>query len=308
MPVLTAAGLRAGYRGRTVLEDVDLAYDPGVHVLLGPNGAGKTTLFRVLAAVLRPTAGTVRVAGRDPHADRAAKSLLGVCAHRAALAPRLSVADNLRFWARVLRLSPDDREGRVAEVMAAMDLTDIRDQRAGTLSRGQAQRVGIAKALLGRPRVLLLDEPTSGVDPRGRARLRTRLRALAADGHTILTSTHDLGEAGELADDVTVLYQGRVVGRGTPSQLRQGLVAGGRLRVRLRGRQDLCAALTGLGYAARPHPQGGAVVEVRDETETEDLVARLVRAGIPLREVSPATNLLEDVLLHLDDGTGNAGA
>ncbi|NJP88758.1 ABC transporter ATP-binding protein [Nonomuraea sp. FMUSA5-5] len=298
MAVLSAAGLSAGYRGPAVLHEVRLDYDPGLHVLLGPNGAGKTTLFRVLSGVLPPRAGGVLVDGADPHTDAMAKLLVGMAAHRAALAPRLSVADNLGYWARVLRLPAPTRQRRVEQVIDTMRLTGIAGQKAGSLSRGQAQRVGVAKALLGDPPVLLLDEPTAGLDPGMAAGLRERLRLLADAGRTIVVSTHELAEASELADDVTVLHQGRVVARGEPGELRQRLVGQG-YRLRVRGHGDLLGALRRLGYAPEAHGHDGATVQVAGEEETETLVAALVRDGVGIREATAAGNPLQDVYLHL---------
>jgi ABC-2 type transport system ATP-binding protein len=304
MAVLSAAGLRAGYRGRMVLHGVDLEYDKGLHVLLGPNGAGKTTLFRVLSGVLPPAHGQVLINGVDPHADPAAKVLVGLSGHRAALAARLSVADNLRYWARVLGLPAAERERRVRDVLGAVDLGDIAGQRAATLSRGQSQRAGVAKALLGNPPVVLLDEPTSGVDPGMAVRLRAQLKTLAQAGHTVVMSTHQLAEAQEIADDVTVLHEGRIVGRGAPGALRTQLV-GTAYRVRLRCSGDLPGALRTLGYRPEPAAGGAVLVDVAGEQDVENLVTGLVRAGVGVREVSPADNILEEVYVHLQEQAGD---
>ena len=307
MMALSTTELSAGYRGRTVLRDVTLDLGPGIHVLLGPNGAGKTTLFRVLAAILAPTSGRVGVAGRDPHRDTEAKRLIGIAGHRAALSPRLTVADNLRYWSRVLGQPRDRRRERVAHVLSLFDLDDLADRTAGTLSRGQVQRVALAKVMLDDPLVLLLDEPTTGMDPEATAGLRDHLRALAADGRTILASTHDMHEAQLLADDVTLLADGRVVGQGTPQQLRtRVMTADGRgLRLRLRARADLTGPLSRLGYRPVPDRDGAVLVDVADDTETETLVERLTAEGVGLREVAPANNTLEEVFLHLKSSLGN---
>ncbi len=295
--MLTAADLWAGYRKRVVLREITVRYGPGLHVLLGPNGAGKTTLFRALAGVLPPIRGQVLISGRDPHAESAAKALIGVGAHRAALAPRLSVADNLRYWARVMALPPGQRERRVNDVIDIVGLADISGREAGTLSRGQTQRVGLAKALLPDPPVLLLDEPTAGVDPGIAIGLREELKSLAGSGRTVVISTHDLNEACELADDVTVLHDGRIAGRGEPSTLREQLVGDG-YRVRLRGRGDLTGQLARLGYRGEASA-GAVIVGVAGEEAVEKLVAELVLAGVAISEVTPVGNALEDVYLHL---------
>ncbi|MET7775719.1 MULTISPECIES: ABC transporter ATP-binding protein [Streptomyces] len=302
MMVLSAEGVCAGYRGRSVLTDVSLDFGPGVHVLLGPNGAGKTTLFRVLAAVLKPASGRVLVAGRDPHHDPGAKRLISVTAHRAALSPQLTVGGNLGYWARVLDLPAALREQRITDVVSALHLHDLVDRTAGTLSRGQTQRVALAKALLSDPPVLLLDEPTTGMDPAATADLRERLRRLSADGRTIVASTHNMSEAQALADDVTLLSAGRVAGRGTPAELREEMVGLG-LRLRIRARLDPTEALRSLGHEPVPDREGAVLVEVAGDSEAETLIEELVRQGVGLREVAQAGNALEDVFLHLDDQT-----
>ena len=303
MTELCVHDLSAGYRGRPVLHGITLDYGPGLHLLLGPNGAGKTTLFRTLAGVLAPIRGDIRIDGRDTRRDVEVKALVGLSAHRAALAPRLTVRDNLRFWARVLALPASDRDRHVEDVLRAVELTDIGEQRAGTLSRGQSQRVGLAKALLNDPPVLLLDEPVSGVDPTMASRLRKQLRALADEGRTVLVSTHELAEVADLADDVTILRHGRLAGRGMAAALREE-VLGTRYRVRLRGTGDLRGVLARLGFRAESSHGDGVVVEVEDDQEVETLVAELVRAGVGVREVGPADNALHDVYTRLQEQQG----
>ncbi|MEV3860027.1 ABC transporter ATP-binding protein [Streptomyces sp. NPDC050095] len=299
MTVLSSDGIRAGYRGRPVLHDVTVDLGPGVHVLLGPNGAGKTTFFRVLAGVLRPTSGRVLIAGRDPHRDPGAKRLIAVTAHRAALSPQLTVADNLGYWARVLDLPAPLRTRRITEVTTALHLHDLVHRNAGTLSRGQTQRVALAKALLCDPPALLLDEPTTGMDPTATADLRELLRRLAVDGRTILASTHNMDEAQTLADDVILLNNGGIVDRGTPAELREKILGRG-LRLRIRARTDPTEILRALGHNPAPGRDGAVLVDLGDENEAELLIEELVRRGVGLREAAQAGNALEDIFLRLD--------
>ena len=301
MTTLAATGVCAGYEGREVLHGVDVTFDPGLHLVLGSNGAGKTTLFRTLAGVLAPTAGQVLIDGRDPHHDLRAKALIGVGAHRAALAPRLSVMDNLSYWARILGLAPRVQYACVARVLDLLNLGPIATRRASGLSRGQAQRVSLARALLADPPVLLLDEPFAGVDPGVGMQLRDHLRQLAVDGCTVIVSTHELAEVSTLGDDVTVLQDGRVVGHGTTEALRATLV-GSHYRLRVRARGDLTGALARLGYAPEAAQGDSVVVDVADEDAVEVLVAGLVTAGLGVREISPAASPLEDLYLHLQAG------
>ncbi|MEU8588215.1 ABC transporter ATP-binding protein [Streptomyces sp. NPDC048664] len=300
MAKLEVLNVSAGYRDRPVLRDVTLEYDAGIHVLLGPNGAGKTTAFRVFAGILAPFEGTVLVNGADPNTRTQAKSLVALATHRSALAPRLSVVDNLRYWARVLGLPPGPGEERIAEVLDLLGLTALADRRIGSLSRGQNQRAGLAKAFLGRAPILLLDEPMSGLDPSTTEQLAGHLRTLADQGHTVVVSTHALADAHRLADDVTVLQEGRVVGRGEPAALRTALL-GSAYRLRVRGSGDVPAVLDRLGHRYEEQ-RGAVIVEVTDEGAAETLVADLVREGIGVREVVPAGNPLEDVYRQLQRG------
>ncbi len=286
-----------------MLHDVNLDLGAGLHILLGPNGAGKTTLFRVLSGVLEPSSGEVLVGGTDPFTEISAKTRVGVAAHRAALAGRLSVADNLEYWGRVLGLSGAGRKDAVERTIGLLNLGKIAAQRAGTLSRGQAQRVNLAKAMLSDPDVLLLDEPFSGVDPETVAELRDRFREWAAAGRTLLASTHELAEASEIGDDVTVLRAGTVIGRGTAAELRSLFVGSG-YKLRIKATGDLSGALTRLNYHAEP-ASGGAIVAVADEAAAEKLLTDLARAGIGIREAAPAANPLEDIYLHMQKETAD---
>ena len=309
MTTLAATALHAGYRDREVLHGVDVAFDPGVHLVLGANGAGKTTLFRTLTGVLAPSAGQVLVDGRDPHDDLGAKALIGVGAHRAALAPRLSVVDNLSYWARVLALAPGAQRACVARAVELLDLGPIATRRASGLSRGQAQRVSLARALLADPPVLVLDEPFAGVDPGVSSQLREHLRRFADGGRTVIVSAHELAEVSTLGDDVTVIHDGRVVGHGAADALRAQLAGSHhRLRVRVRARGDLAGALTLLGYAPEAARGDSVVVDIADEDGVEVLVAGLVAAGIGVREVAPVTNPLEELYLHLQHGAPDGSA
>ncbi|AKL66035.1 MULTISPECIES: heme ABC exporter ATP-binding protein CcmA [Streptomyces] len=303
MAALTARKVWAGYRGNVVLRDVDLEYGPGVHLLLGPNGSGKTTAFRVLSGILPPKQGVVLVNGEDPHVRAEAKSAIGLAGHRSALAHRLSVVDNLRYWARVLGLASATSEAQIADALRLLGLEGLADQRVGSLSRGQNQRVGLAKAFLGCPPILLLDEPMSGLDPTTAEQLSDHLRGLAARGHTIVMSTHALTEAHRLADDVTVLHAGRIVGRGEPAALRSALL-GSSYRLQIRGSGSLPAALEKLGHQWERQRTGSVVVEVASEEAAAILVAGLVGEGVGVHEVVPVRNPLEEVYLQLQkEGT-----
>ncbi len=296
-----------GYGRAAVLDDVTLSLGPGLHVLLGPNGSGKTTLFRALSGVLAPRAGTIRVDGRDPHRSAAARASVGVSGHRSALAARLDVRDNLEYWARLLGIDPARRTQRIRAVMAELDLDDLATRRAGLLSRGQAQRVSLAKAMLTDPTVLLLDEPLAGIDPAVAAKVRGHLRDLARTGRTVLVSSHELAEVDTMGDDVTVLRDGRVVAHGSAARLRADLVGGGR-RLRLRGTAGLRAAVAAAGYEATDAPDGALELSVPGDEATRALVERVVGAGVGVYEVSVIDRVLEDIYLSVGGPRAGHGA
>ncbi len=222
-----ATGISKAFRGKTVLDGVDLAVPAGrIAALLGPNGAGKTTLIRILATLLRPDAGSATVAGHDLLADpvgvRRSISLTG---QYAAVDDMLTGEENLRMMARLRHLPARAARDRATELLAAFDLANARGRLVKTYSGGMRRRLDLAVSLVARPELLVLDEPTTGLDPRSRERLWSAVRDLADDGVTVLLTTQYLAEAEQLADQVAVLHQGRIVAEGTASQLKAGLGA-----------------------------------------------------------------------------------
>ncbi len=200
------------------LEDVSLAIGPGVFGLLGPNGAGKSTLMRILATLVEPSAGTARVAGYDVRRDRAAiRHQLGYLPQDFGFYPRLTAYETLDYLALLSGLGRE-RRARIEEVLAVVNLGDVARTRVGAFSGGMKQRLGIAQALLNRPALLIVDEPTAGLDPVERVRFRTLLAALAARS-TILLSTHIVADVDSSCGDLAVLQKGRVVYRGAPTGL-----------------------------------------------------------------------------------------
>ena len=220
-----AEGIRKAFRGKTVLDGVDLAVPAGrIAALLGPNGAGKTTLIRILATLLRPDAGSATVAGHDLLADPArVRQAISLTGQYAAVDDMLTGEENLRMMARLRHLPPRTARERGAQLLAAFDLTEARRRLVKTYSGGMRRRLDLAVSLIARPELLVLDEPTTGLDPRGRERLWSAVRGLAADGVTVLLTTQYLAEAEQLADHIAVLHQGRIVAEGTAGQLKSGL-------------------------------------------------------------------------------------
>jgi len=220
-PALKAAGVRKTYSDVVALDGVDLQLAPGEIVgLLGPNGAGKTTLVSIVAGLRRPDAGSVSVCGIDVLArPDAARCHLGLAPQDLGIYPSLTVRDNLTFFGELAGLRKAALRSEVDEVAEALDLTRFLPRLARLLSGGEKRRLHTAMALLGRPRLLLLDEPTSGVDVATRAQLLEVVRRLAADGAAVCYSTHYLPEVEALDASVAMLLDGRVIARGTVATL-----------------------------------------------------------------------------------------
>ena len=266
-----------------------------VTALVGPNGAGKTTLLLVLASLLRPDRGEVRVAGLDPERDaHGVRSRTGWMPDTFGLYEQLTVNEYLRFFAEAYRLDRAGIAARVAELLELIHLSEYAYQPVHVLSRGQKQRLALARALIHRPRVLLLDEPASGLDPRSRVELRDVLRGLAADGVAVLVSSHILTELEEIADRLVFVSRGRTVGQPTMAELANQ--AANRYRVRATDPAALAAAL---GVA----PANGAGSEVGPLTEDQaaDLLAGLVGDGVRVVAFEPLGSNLESVYLEMTE-------
>ncbi len=221
MDVITVDTLRRRYgppgtRGFEAVRGIDFSVRRGeLFALLGTNGAGKTSTLEVVEGLARPTSGTVRVLGHDPYGDRRrVRPRVGIMLQDAGFAGELTVAETLRLWAGTLTTPRP-----VAEALELVDLGRRSGVRANQLSGGEQRRLGLALALLGRPEMLFLDEPTAGLDPQSRARAWQLVRELLASGVTVVLTTHYLAEAEELADRVAILHQGRIVRSGTPAEV-----------------------------------------------------------------------------------------
>ncbi|WP_280235647.1 ATP-binding cassette domain-containing protein [Nocardia cyriacigeorgica] len=242
-PALALHRLGKTFGEHVVLDGIDLNLAAGtVFSLLGPNGAGKTTLVRILATLSTPNRGMARVFGHDVVDEpEVVRRLIGVTGQYSAVDDVLTGVENLHLTGRLLHLGRTETRRRTAELLERFDLTAARSRPAGTYSGGMRRRLDLAMSLMGDPRILFLDEPTTGLDPRSRRDLWQVIQRLAADGTTIFLTTQYLEEANQLADRVAVLDGGKLVADGTPDELKQ-LAPGGHIRMRFADRDLLTAA------------------------------------------------------------------
>jgi ABC-2 type transport system ATP-binding protein len=270
-----------------------------VTALVGPNGAGKTTLLLVLASLLRPDSGVACVAGCDPTKDPAGvRAQMGWMPDAFGVYDQLTVREYLAFFGGAYRIDRPTVEARTADLLTLVHLTEYADRPVHVLSRGQKQRLALTRALVHRPRVLLLDEPASGLDPRSRVELRDILRGLAAQGAAVLVSSHILTELDEIADRVVLVAGGRTVGEHAMADL--AAQARTAYRIRATDREALAAALQARGV--KPSTVNGSVeVPELAESEAADLLADLVGAGVRVVAFEPLGSNLESVYLAMTE-------
>jgi len=242
-PAVVVSGVRKSFGETAVLDDVDLEVLEGtIFALLGPNGAGKTTMVRILATLVPPDSGAARVAGHDVVADPdGVRASIGVTGQFSAVDELLTGKENLQLMADLNHLGRVAGRARVDDLLARFDLVDAASRLVSTYSGGMRRRLDLAMTLIGSPRVIFLDEPTTGLDPRSRRQMWDGIRNLATSGATILLTTQYLDEADELADRIAVLDHGRIVADGTPDELKRR-IPGGHVRLQLSDPPTLRAA------------------------------------------------------------------
>ncbi len=300
-PAISVRGLRKSFGPLVVLDGIDLDVAEGtVFALLGPNGAGKTTTVQVLSTLLSADAGQIRVGGRDVAREAdAVRHAIGVTGQFSAVDGLLTGMENLRLMADLWHLGRADGRRRIDQLLERFDLVDAAKKPVSTYSGGMRRRLDLAMTLVGEPRIIFLDEPTAGLDPRSRRVMWQLIRDLVARGVTIFLTTQYLEEADELARRIAVLDHGRIVAEGTPEELKR-LVPGGHIRLEFGDHDTLDRADRTLPGSVRDDetlslqvPSDGGVRALRS------LLADLDRASIDVHGLSVRTPDLDDVFLSL---------
>ena len=310
MSIIEAEGLVKIYRSRKsevrALDGLDLHVEEGTVLgLLGPNGAGKTTTVRIIATLLRPDAGHATVAGFDTVKQaQELRHVIGLAGQYAAVDENLTGRENLWLFGRLYQLPSEEAHKRANELLEQFDLVDAADRVTKTYSGGMRRRLDLGSALIGRPRLLILDEPTTGLDPRSRLGMWDVIRGLVKEGTTLLLTTQYLEEADELADTIVVVDHGRIIAQGTSAELKRQ-VGGERIEVHVRRAEDLpfvegVLARHGDGDIAVDHATRHVSVAAGGGSEKLFGVFReLDGAGVEVDDVSMRRPTLDDVFLSL---------
>jgi ABC-2 type transport system ATP-binding protein len=304
---VSAVGLRKSYGDKTVLDGIDLRIPAGsVFALLGPNGAGKTTTVQILSTLISADGGQAQVAGHDLSADpQAVRAAIGVTGQFSAVDGLITGEENMLLMADLHHLPR--REGRrvAAELLERFDLTEAAKKPAATYSGGMKRRLDIAMTLVGDPRIIFLDEPTTGLDPRARHNMWQIIRDLVTGGVTVFLTTQYLEEADELADRIAVLHDGRIAAEGSAEELKR-LIPGGHIRLRFTDPAAYRSAATELTEATRDDealalhiPSDGSQRELRS------ILDWLEAAGIEADELTVHTPDLDDVFFALTSSSAN---
>jgi oleandomycin transport system ATP-binding protein len=304
---IEATGLTKSFGTTKALAGVDLAARTGTVLgVLGPNGAGKTTAVRILATLLRADSGTALVNGYDVRTQPdKVRASIGLTGQFASVDDDLTGTQNLVMIGQLLDLPKKAAQARAAELLEWFDLTEAASQQAKNYSGGMRRRLDLAASLVGRPSVVFLDEPTTGLDPAKREDMWDVVRGLVSDGSTVLLTTQYLEEADALADEITVIDHGRVIAHDTPHGLKR-VVGGQRLTAHpldAARYDDVVAVLAGIALAGGPPPEtngrGSVTVQVDSDEVLPDVVARLRAAGIAVDELSLHLPSLDEVFFTL---------
>ena len=295
-----AYGLQRRFGSVTAVASIDLRARRGaVTALVGPNGSGKTTLMLMLAGLLAPDSGQILVGGYDPVTQNyAARSQVGWMPDVFGTWDSLTAREVLTTTGATYRMSSEHSRQRAAELLATVHLADLADAPAHVLSRGQKQRLGLARALVHDPAVLILDEPANGLDPRSRIELRTLVRSLAARGTTVLVSSHILTELDEMADDAVFVSGGRTVAQESVVEAR---VHHRTWRIKALTPGPLLSWLSSVNLPCTEHADGGLLIQISGEEAAARLLRDAIGAGVPVVSMSPSGGALEQTYLSLDE-------
>jgi oleandomycin transport system ATP-binding protein len=308
---IEASGLVKDFGTTRAVDEVDLAVPAGsVFGLLGPNGAGKTTTIRMLSTLLRPDAGHATVMGYDVvHEAAAVRTQISLTGQFASLDDDLTGAENLVMFGRLIGLNKIDAKGRATELLDRFELSDVADRRVSTYSGGMRRRLDLAASLVSRPKVVFLDEPTTGLDPGKREEVWRMIRAISQGGGTVLLTTQYLEEADALADEISVIDHGRVIAHGTPPELKH-VVGGQTIVARPRDAARLPDVAAILRDAAGRPPEAASsqvlTVPVDDDGVFACAVRELDHAGIAMSELSLRLPSLDEVFFALTGRSAKA--
>ncbi|MCX4859365.1 ATP-binding cassette domain-containing protein [Streptomyces canus] len=303
---IAANGLRKSYGDKTVLDGIDIQVPAGtIFSLLGPNGAGKTTAVKILSTLISadPGTGGIHIGGHDLAADpQSVRAAIGVTGQFSAVDGLITGEENMLLMADLHHLPKSEGRRVAAELLERFDLTEAAKKPASTYSGGMKRRLDIAMTLVGDPRIIFLDEPTTGLDPRSRHTMWQIIRELVSDGVTVFLTTQYLEEADELADRIAVLHNGRIAAEGSAEQLKR-LIPGGHVRLRFTDPDAYRSAASALREVTRDDesltlqlPSGGSQSELRA------ILDRLDAAGIEADELTVHTPDLDDVFFALTGG------
>ncbi|MEU8981309.1 ATP-binding cassette domain-containing protein [Streptomyces sp. NPDC048309] len=304
-PAIAAKGLRKAYGDKTVLDGIDLTVPAGtVFSLLGPNGAGKTTAVKILSTLITADAGDLHVGGHDLAADpQAVRAAIGVTGQFSAVDGLITGEENMLLMADLHHLSRSEGRRTATELLERFDLTEAAKKPASTYSGGMKRRLDLAMTLVGNPRIIFLDEPTTGLDPRSRHNMWGIIRELVSGGVTVFLTTQYLDEADELADRIAVLSDGKIAAEGTADELKR-IVPGGHVRLRFSDPSAYRSAAVALREVTRDDealslqiPSDGSQRELRAILDWLDA------AGIEADELTVHTPDLDDVFFALTGGT-----
>lgn len=310
VPAVTASGLTKSYGDHHVLAGIDLAIPGGsIFALLGPNGAGKTTAVQLLTTLLPLDGGEAAVAGHDLRTSPdAVRANIGVTGQFSAVDGLMTGRENLRLMTRLHHLGRHTARAKVEELLVRFDLIDAADRPAASYSGGMQRRLDLAMTLVGEPRVIFLDEPTTGLDPRSRRDVWAAIRELVAAGATVFLTTQYLEEADQLADDIAVLDGGRIIAQGTADALKRR-VPGGHVELQLAD-EGLLGQASSVLAQGEPNVERLTLEVPHDGSASglRDLLDHLARADVPVVSLATRTPDLDDVFLSLTDRTAAQAA